>query len=124
MSTTQIQNIKLGYMKTVDFELKIKGMRKFQKFIVYPITDAEEPIKIQSNTRMGSLNLKTGIGNMSKSHSSGAYFHHLQLDPLTEFVLTEVDLSTLRMKIFTTGSKKGGNSVMSFDNSGASKVLD
>ena len=58
----QIEKIRTNIMGTISFNMKIEGMRKFQDFIVYPIqkNDSEKVITIQSDTRIGRLNLKIG----------------------------------------------------------------
>lgn len=122
-----VEKIVGNRMGTTNLIMKIKGMRKSQDFVVYPISkdDSSKVIKIQSDTRIGLLDLDTGKGKMSKSHPSGAYFHHLQTDKLTEFKLSEVDLQALRLKIFTSNDKKAGsNGIVHTDNSGAKSVFD
>ena len=94
----QIEKIRTNIMGTISFNMKIEGMRKFQDFIVYPIqkNDSEKVITIQSDTRIGRLNLNTGKGEMSQSHSGGAYFPHLVMDKKTIFELSLLDLQTLK----------------------------
>jgi hypothetical protein len=121
--TAEISKIRKNIMGTTSFDMKIQGMRKFQDFIIYPMHNESKEIKIQSSTRMGIINLETGKGKMSKSHSSGAYFIHLQIDPLTDFQLSEMDLSALKMQIFVSGGKDVGESFVKTDNSGAFGVL-
>lgn len=125
MNTAEILKIKGNIMGTTSIDMKIKGMRKAQDFIVYPLdkNSTNKTIKIQSDTRIGLLNLENGEGRMSKSHQNGAYFHHLQMDNLTAFSLSAIDLQALKMRIFTTADKKAGNSVVKTDNSGAYRVL-
>ena len=113
-------------MGTASFDMKLKGMRKFQDFIVYPISknDSEKVIKVQSDTRIGYIDLKDGKIRITKSFQGGAYNHHLTMTKLDEFQLAEVDSSTLRMYIFTTASEKAGtNGIMYCDNSGAENIL-
>ena len=125
IATAEILGLKTNIMGTTDIEMKITGMRKPQDFIVYPISkdDAGQVITIQSDTRIGQIDLTKGIGVMSQSHSSGAYFVHLQMDKKTPFTLSEQDLFALRAKIFTTSGEKVGTRNVLSDNSGASKVL-
>jgi len=119
-------NIHKNIMGTTSFDLRIKGMRKNQEFIVYPLQSGEQSkeIKIQSSTRIGYLNLETGRGRMSASHQSGAYFIHLQLDTLTEFQLRNVDNEALRLFIFTTAGSKVGERHVVCDNSSAINVMN
>lgn len=66
----EISTIKTNIMGTISFVMKIKGMKKPQDFIVYPISadQAGKPIMIQSDTRIGLLDLSSGRGLMSQSH--------------------------------------------------------
>jgi hypothetical protein len=121
-----ITNIHTNIMGTISFSLKAMTMRKAQEFIVYPIAKNDEAkiILIQSDTRIGRIDLKSGKGIMSQPHSSGAYAHHLSIDKLTAFELSPLDTQSLRMAIFTTADEKAGtNGVMFTDNSGAIKAL-
>ena len=119
-------NIHKNIMGTTSFDLRIEGMRKNQDFIVYPMQsdNSGHIIKIQSDTRIGNIDITTGKGKMSKPHSSGAYSIHLQTDLLKEFELRQIDLQALRLFIFTTQSKKAGTNGRIFcDNSKASEIL-
>jgi hypothetical protein len=123
----EIQNIHGNSMGTTSFEMKMKGMRKFQDFIIYPITGGQEnnkKIMIQSDTRIGEIDLSTGKGEMSQSHSGGAYFMHLSMDKKTPFEIKPIDLQELKMKIFTSAGSKVGDLGLVSDNSGANDVLE
>lgn len=120
-----VTNIQGNIMGTTSFYLQIKGMRKPQDFIVYPISkdDSAKTITIQSDTRIGTLNLENGKGEMSQSHQNGAYFMHLSMDKKTPFEVKVEDLETLKMHLILTASDKAGNNgVMTCDNSGAFKL--
>jgi len=122
---TEISNIKKNRMGTTSFDMKLKGMRKTQDFIVYPISanDTEQEIKIQSDTRIGRLSLITGKGIMSQSHQSGAYAHHLIMDKMNPFEVKAEDLEALKNHIRGTASPMAGNNGIIFcDNSNADKV--
>ena len=95
-------------MGTIQFDLKAKGQRGFQDFICYPINKADDTqsVKIQSDKRIGTYNPKTGEIKLSKSRQNGSYFHHLQFDELVTAQLEPIDNQELKMKIFTTSSKK------------------
>lgn len=123
---TELSNIRKNIMGTTSFDLKIEGMRKAQDFIVYPISanNDKAEIKIQSDKRIALLNLNTGECKMSQNHAGGAYFHHLQLDTLVCFTLSNVDLEALRLQIMTTASSKAGSRGITCDNSGAVSILD
>jgi hypothetical protein len=124
IAKAEIFGLSRNIMGTTDIEMKITGMRKAQDFIVYPIgaDDAGNVITIQSDTRIGQINLVKGVGVMSQSHSSGAYFVHLQMDKLTSFTISESDLENLKAFINKTSGANVGSSVVKSDNSGASGV--
>tara|TARA_B100001105_G_C22035039_1_gene291529 strand:+ start:112 stop:462 length:351 start_codon:yes stop_codon:yes gene_type:complete len=113
-------------MGTTSFDFKAKGMLNFQNFTVYPISKESdfEYVKIQSDTRIGKLYLQTGVIHMSKSHPSGAYFHHLSTDVLLEFKLSNVDFEALKLHIASTTGKLVGSRGVLTDNSGAIDILD
>jgi hypothetical protein len=121
-----ISKIYSNIMGTASLVMQIKGMRKAQDFTVYPIskTDSGKIITVQSDTRIGQIDLNTGKGIMSQPHQSGAYFVHLQLDKKVTFQLSDLDTQALRMAIFTSADEKAGNNGVIFtDNSGAIKAL-
>lgn len=128
---TQIQNalietIKRNIMGTASIVMKIAGMRKFQDFIVYPIQSGNDGkyITIQSDTRIGKIEMETGRGLMSHSHANGAYFHHLSFDVKTPFQLSALDLQALKLQVFASSSSHAGdNGIVYSDNSNAHKVL-
>jgi hypothetical protein len=87
--------IKFNTMVFKHFNLKYSGMRKEQKFTLYPY-DGGDTIKLQSSTRICSVNLRTGEGVSSKAHSNGSYFHDLYAErgaykiQLEETIITEI----------------------------------
>jgi hypothetical protein len=74
-----IANCHKNIMGTVSFDGRFAGMRKAQDFIVYPMQDSGPLIKIQSNNRMGQLNLDTGELILSPTARCHAGFLWLQL---------------------------------------------
>lgn len=120
----QLSNIHRNIMGTISFDLKIKGMRKPQDFIVYPIAAGEsnKSIKIQSDTRIGKIDLNGGVGVMSQSHAGGAYGVHLAMDKKTVFKLSDADLETLKVRISGTAGDRVGSRGIVTDNSGASMM--
>jgi hypothetical protein len=117
----EIKNFHKNIMGTLSFDMKLSKMRKPQEFIVYPVSanDADKPITIQSDTRIGVIDLSTGRGLMSQSHSGGAYFVHLSVDEKIRFRLDETQLELFREKMRSTS--KTGDSVIKIDNAGASE---
>ena len=125
IAKAEILGLSKNIMGTTDIEMKISGMRKSQDFIVYPISadDTDKIITIQSSTRIGKIDLSTGRGLMSQSHSNGAYFVHFQMDKLTPFTISESDLEDLKMHIFKTAGDNVGSRGIVSDNSGASRIF-
>ena len=125
IAKAEVFGLKRNIMGTTDIEMKISGMRKAQDFIVYPIgaDDAGSVITIQSDTRIGQINLVKGVGVMSQSHSNGAYFVHLQMDKLTPFTISESDLANIKSHIFKTAGDNVGSRGIVSDNSGASRIF-
>ena len=125
LTPVNIASFKKNIMGTVSFDMQLPNMRKQQDFSVYPIhfdslsVTPNKLITIQSDTRIGKIDLDSGRGLMSQSHSSGAYFHHLSFDKKTPFVLSESSLATLREKIKETAGSSVGTAGVSTDNSGA-----
>lgn len=64
-----ISKIKSNIMGTTSFDMQLKGMRKEQDFIVYPVQkdQKDKVILIQSDKRIGKINLETGKGIISES---------------------------------------------------------
>lgn len=71
----QISNIRA--VGAIRFDAIFKGMRKAQNFVVYPVKAGDTTIKIQSKTRIGLINLETGVCTISASYPGGAYGIHL-----------------------------------------------
>ena len=122
MNKAMISKIGKNCLGTLSITMKIKGMRKDQEFIVYPITKDSTDIKIQSDTRIGIVDLD-GNGKMSKSHSSGAYFHHLNFDKLTPFTFDTSDWKQIVDYIGLTEGT-GTNTVVQVDNTGAKSIFN
>lgn len=122
-----ISNIRKNCMGTVSFDGKFQGMRKAQDFIVYPIhaDSSKVRIKIQSDTRIGFIELEDGRVLMSKPQASGAYFRHLSGARYVDKLSAE-DLLMLKAHIFASAHGDAGrsiNGVIGTDNSGALEVL-
>lgn len=112
---------------TTSFEYKFEGMRKPQEFDVYPIDkNSKEPIiiTIQSNTRIGKIDLESGKVFLSKPHQNGAYFCHLAMEKLSESILPAEDLETLKKAIKRTAGELVGNNCLGVvcDNSKAALI--
>lgn len=62
-------------MKTIN--AKLGKMRKVMNWVVYPFNQESEKARIQTDTYIAEINLKTGEGILAGPHAGGAYFHHL-----------------------------------------------
>lgn len=60
-------------MKFVSVDMKFKGMRKNQSFTIYPVLVTDETFLIQSNQRIGRVNLELKQIYLSKGRSNGSY---------------------------------------------------
>jgi len=111
-------------MGTASFDAKFPGMRKPQDFIVYPIGSGQDAsnLLIQSDTRIGRIDLKTGKVTLTKAHPSGAYNHHLHEAKLVE-TLSGEDLLKIKGAVAATASGRAGSSIMLTDNAGAIDVF-
>lgn len=119
-----LTNIRRNIMGTTSFDFLMKGMRKPQDFITYPLSANNEAkeIVIQSDKRIGRLSLETGKGRMSQNHANGAYNHNLAMDKLIDFEISAEELSELRGAILKSAGSLVGNSIVKTDNSGAYNV--
>lgn len=111
--------ISRNILGTIDIEMKIGKMRKSQDFSVLPIGADENRIIIQSGTRIGVVN-KKGVGTISNSYSSGAYFHHLNFGVLSPFEFEPNDWSQVLSHVGMS-SPEGDSGVISIMNQGAEK---
>lgn len=131
MKTAEIKNIKPSITGTTKFDMKAGRMRKPQNFVVYPMTKNDEAniIRVQSGNYWAEINAETGEGELSGRHSHAntwAFTMDKQRGKTTKFNLSDMDLQSLRMQIFTSADKEAGkreNGIMQTDNSGAINVL-
>lgn len=119
-----ISKFRKNCMGTVSFDALFKGMRKTQEFIVYPLSKdkAADKIMIQSDTRIGEINLADGSVKLSPGISSGAYGHHMMLAKEAP-ALTAEELLLLKSNIFSTASANAGSRGVTCDNSVAADVF-
>lgn len=121
-----ISNFKKNCMGTVSFDAKFPGMGKAQDFIVYPLSGEADGTKltIQSDTRIGEINLTSGWVTLSNAHANGAYQHHLMLEGSKVEKLNAEDLLMLKAHVMGTASEKAGtNGIVYCDNSKAAEVF-
>jgi hypothetical protein len=112
-------------MGTLDFKGQFKGMLKTQQFVVYPKASyaVDEVVKIQSDTRIGSINLQTGQVKISKSHASGADHRHLAA-AVDAGVLSGEQLLLFKAHVMATSSSSTEtNAMVVADNCGATGAV-
>ena len=120
----QIDNFKRNFMGTLSFDMKLQSMRKSQEFITYPVAEKTDYLTIQSSTRFGMIEMTTGRGLMSQSHSNGAYAYHFQTDKKVQFQLNETQLEELKQKLSKTAGANVGTRGIVSDNQYADKFAD
>ena len=119
-TASPITNYHRTIMGTLGFDLKVKGMRKAQDFIVYPIVAKTDTIRIQSDKKWGEIHINTGKGILSKSGSTSWHLHADMMNMnVIKFELTPEELEELKTQIKSTSGKDVGNTIMRTDNSGA-----
>ncbi|MDO8416530.1 MAG: hypothetical protein Q7S87_09995 [Agitococcus sp.] len=118
-----ITGFKKNCVGTICFDAQFSGMRKAQDFIVYPIPNASSEIKIQSDTRIGKIDLITGTVTLSPPRTGGSYNIHLALaNPVA--TLTAEDLLILKAHLLSMARGKSGNCGVTVDNTGALDVFE
>ncbi len=86
--------------------LKMDGMRKPQSFVLYPY-EGGDTLKLQSDTRIMLLNIRTGNAILSRSHSNGSYF--LDLTPergAYKVKITEQELKTVQQHLWESAGEQ------------------
>lgn len=118
-----ISNLRKNRMGTVSFDGKFVGMRKAQDFIVYPMKGAETHATVQSDTRIGEIDLTYGVVKMSPPRQGGSYGVHLAF-AREQGQLTAEELLLFKAHIFATAHGMAGtNGIVYCDNSGAADVF-
>ena len=124
-TASPITNYHKNFMGTLSFDLKVKGMRKPQDFIVYPITGKTNIIRIQSDKKWGEIDATTGKGILSKTgNNSWAFALDVSNRNVNKFELSDEELEELKNKIRETSGKEVGNAIITTDNSGAELLAD
>jgi hypothetical protein len=118
-----ITNLKRNCMGTVSFDGKFAGMRKAQDFIVYPMHETQAMVKVQSDTRIGMIDMTTGQVLMSPARPGGAYNAHLAFAVPVDNLSGE-ELLLLKTHIAASAHGMAGtNGIVYTDNSGAMEVF-
>lgn len=122
-----LANIRKNRMGTVSFDATFPGQRKAQDFIVYPLHagNPTDRILVQSDKRIGHIDLATGAVALSPSRAGGSYATHLHLAaPVGSLSAEEIFL--LKAQIFATAHGDAGrsiNRVIGTDNSAAIEIF-
>lgn len=122
-----ISNIRKNNMGTVSFDGLFKPQRQAQDFIVYPRHTGHRTgrIMVQSDKRIGHVDLTTGDVTLSPSRPGGSYGQHLPLATPVGALSAE-ELFNLKAAIFATAHGDAGrsiNRVIGTDNAGALEVF-
>jgi len=88
---------------------KLGKMRKEKDWVVYPFTEDEKTVRIQSDTFIASIDLSTGKGILAGPHSGGAYNHHLLIGTRQEIQITPELLQEIKDANPKSGTRLGGN---------------
>ena len=120
-----IENTKRNRMGTVSFDGKFNGMRKAQNFITYPFHAWNQTTHatIQSDTRIGTIDLQTGEVRMSPARAGGSYCMHLALTTHVDKLSAEELLLYKGHILDSANGKAGTNGIVYTDNSGAVEVF-
>ena len=120
---TTLSNCRKNTMGTLSFDGQFPGMNKPQDFIVYPMQESSQEIRIQSDHRFGTVNLETGAGIISANRAQYANGMWLSLCMLRgtakPFTLSIEDTQTLRQWVKSTGGVLVGSAHVFSDNTGA-----
>ena len=115
--TAMINNITKNCMGTISFDAQFKGMRKPQSFIVYPIKDDKVQIIIQSDKKIGKIDVASGDLCLADDKYSVSVAKYIQ-------TLTTEELFLLKLNIFGSATGKAGNNGMVYsDNSSALEIF-
>ena len=60
LQSAEISRLRKNIMGTLSFDLKVGSMRKAQDFIVYPMSELEDKISIQSSKKFGIISIEDG----------------------------------------------------------------
>jgi hypothetical protein len=119
----KLANFKIGIMGTVEFDGQTAGMRKPQRFIVYPMQDSGTQITVQSDHRIGRIDVATGRGVMSAHRAQYANFGWLAIclgqKTAIPVQVEPAELETLRRWVKASGGVEVGASFVKSDNTGA-----
>ena len=121
-------NIRKNIMGTTSFDAKFGRMRKAQSFIVYPINNETEIIRVQSDKRWAEINLTTNTIMLSSNHNyanSMALMIDIAKGKSERITFIDTDIKPLLDAIRKTASPMaGGNNCLSMycDNSKANLI--
>ena len=122
----KLTNFNKNRMGTISFDMQLPKWRKVQEFIVYPMSEKSEKILIQSEKRWAEIDVKTGQMKMTNGKGGHQNSWLLALQKARgeseAYVMSEVDLSALKMQIFMTAGDDVGGIVIS-NNSGAFNII-
>jgi hypothetical protein len=126
----EIQNIHRNIMGTISLEIKTLKWKKFQEFIVYPISSTASTVQIpiQSDNRWGYIrldDLKISFSQRRNNANSWSYAYDESLGKIEDNWLTKEQAELIRNSINATGGivgNKRGPVRLICDNSGATSI--
>jgi hypothetical protein len=120
-----ISNYTVSLMGTVNFDATFPGMRKSQKFVVYPLHQQSRKLRVQSNNRWAEIDMDSGEVVLSAAHNypnSMKLVLDLMKKRATMFVMPSSTLNELLNKVRATAGDDVGSSIVRTNNSGAAFV--
>ena len=119
---------KINCLGTQSFELKFKGMRKFESFCVYPINGRTDKIYFQSGHRWAELNLENKTFEISASRPQYANIAWMQVCRMNKTTkseqITDEQFNYIIAEIAKTAGENVGNNFLKLvcNNSFADKL--
>ena len=129
LEVIELSNIRKNIMGTTSFDMKYKGMRKMDDFIVYPMSSGatDATIRIQSGSRFGKLDLSTGkcVMAVNRGGCNSIDLMVQEIDNTVKNVLFSASqCAELKSAILGTYSHHAGtNGIMYSDNSGVTAII-
>lgn len=122
-----IINIKRSIMGTAEFDGLFLTQKKPQIFLCYPLSSGSraDRVMVQSDKRIGYIDLVNGAVTLSPSRAGGSYQPHLAL-ATPQGILPAEELFMLKAQIFATAHGDAGrsiNRVIGTNNAGAIEVF-
>jgi hypothetical protein len=129
LAVTELSNIRKNCMGTISFDMMYKGMRKSDRFTVYPKSknDTDTTIIVQSGDRFGRVDLSSGKCVMAVKRGFCNSIHlsmQIACKTAKAVLFSSEQCAELRTKILGTYSHHAGTNGMIYsDNSGVTALI-